>query len=101
MPDWIEYALGLDSTFRTSSVPQHQIESIGGVPYLTLRAFKGPMLPPDMTLGITTSGNLFNWSPATTLTNTATELKARDTVGTNAATARFIRIEATRQTPNP
>lgn len=101
VPDWIEYALGLDSTFRTSVVPQHQIEMIGGVPYLTLRAFKGPMLPPDMPLTMKSSGDLLNWSAATTVTNTAAELKARDTVGANAATSRFIRIEATRQTPNP
>lgn len=40
-------------------------------------------------------------TPDTTLTNTATELKARDPVGANAARARFLRIEATRQTPNP
>ena len=101
LPDWIEYALGLDPAFRTSTTPQHQIETISGTPYLTLRAFKGPMLPGDMTLSIKSSGNLFNWSPATVLTNTTTELKARDTVGTTAATARFIRLEATRQTPNP
>ena len=101
LPDWIEYALGLDSTFRTSTVPQHQIETIGGVPYLTLRAFKGPMLPADMTLGIKSSGDLLNWSPSTTITNTAAELKARDTVPATGATSRFIRIEAVRQTPNP
>lgn len=59
------------------------------------------MLPGDMTLGIQTSGDLLNWTPATTLLNSATELKARDTVGTTAATARFMRIEASRQTPNP
>lgn len=99
--DWIEYAFGLDPALSTSTGPQHQIETITGTPYLTLRAFKGPMLPPDMTLSIKSSGDLLNWTPATTLTNTAAELKARDTVGTNAASARFIRIEATRQTPNP
>lgn len=98
--DWIEYAFGLDPALSTSTGPQHQIETITGTPYLT-RAFKGPMLPPDMTLSIKSSGDLLNWTPATTLTNTAAELKARDTVGTNAASARFIRIEATRQTPNP
>jgi hypothetical protein len=101
LPDWIEYALGLDPAFRTSTIPQYQIEAISGTPYLTLRAFKSPMLPGDMTLGIKSSGNLFNWSPATVLTTTATELKARDTVGTNAASARFMRIEASRQTPAP
>lgn len=99
--DWIEYAFGLDPALSTSTGPRHQIETITGTPYLTLRAFKGPMLPPDMTLSIKSSGDLLNWTPATTLTNTAAELKARDTVGANVAGARFIRIEATRQTPNP
>ena len=101
LPDWIEYALGLDPDFYTSTTPQHQIETISGTPYLTLRTFKGPMLPGDMTIGIKTSGNLLNWTPATTLLNSAAEFKARDTVGATAATARFMRIEATRQTPNP
>jgi cytochrome c1 len=101
LSDWIEYALGLDPALRTSTTPQHQIETISGTPWLTLRAFKGPMLPGDMTLSIKSSGTLFNWSPAAVLTNTTTELKARDTVGANAAPARFIRLEATRQTPGP
>ena len=99
--DWLEYALGLDPTFRGSTLLQHQIENVSGNTYLTLRAFKGPMLPGDMSLSITTSGDLINWSPATVLTNTATELKARDTFNASNALRRFIRLEATRQTPAP
>ena len=99
--DWLEYALGLDPNFSTTALPQHQIENISGTSYLTLRAFKGPMLPGDMTLSIKSSGDLINWSPATTLLDNAAELKARDTIGSGAAPRRFIRLDATRQTPAP
>jgi len=59
------------------------------------------MLPPDMPVTIKSSGDLLNWTAGTILTNTPTELKARDTVPANGTPSRFIRIEATRQTPNP
>lgn len=95
MSDWIEYALGLDPGMR-SLAPQHGIENIGGTNYLTLRVLRSPMRPPDMTTTIKVSGDLQNWLPAAILNNTSTELKARDTTGTNAAPARFIRIESDR-----
>ena len=95
MSDWIEYALGLDPLLR-SVAPQHQIENVGGTNYLTLRVLRSPMRPPEMTTTIKVSGDLQGWSPATILNNTSTELKARDTIGTDAALARFIRIESNR-----
>ena len=99
--DWIEYALGLDPALPSPAKPVNAIESVSGTNYLTLRVFRGPMLPPDMPVTIKTSGDLLNWTSGTILTNTAGELKARDTVPANGAPSRFIRIEATRQTPNP
>ena len=77
------------------------IENDSGTHYLTLRAVRSPMLPPDMPVTIKTSGDLLNWTTGTILTNTTSELKVRDTVPANNSPGRFIRIEATRQTPNP
>lgn len=99
--DWIEYALGLDPALPSPAKPVNAIESVSGTNYLTLRVFRGPMLPPDMPVTIKSSGDLLNWTAGTILTNTPTELKARDPVPANGAPSRFIRIEATRQTPNP
>jgi hypothetical protein len=99
--DWLEYALGLDPHLHTSRRPQHRIESIGGTPFLTLRVFRSPMLPADMATSIRSSGDLGTWSPAVTVSSTASELKSRDTVNASTAPARFIRVEAVRQTPNP
>lgn len=102
LSDWIEYALGLDPLLPSKAVvPMQQIENISGATYQTLRVFRGPMLPPDLPISITISGNLLNWTPATVLLNTPTELKARDTVNAALPGARFIRVEGTRQTPNP
>ena len=100
MCDWIEYALGLDPALPSTAQPIHAIESISGTNYLTLRVFRSPMLPPDMPLTIKTSGNLLDWTAGTVLTDTISELKARDTVPANSAARRFIRVEAARQTPN-
>lgn len=99
--DWIEYALGLDTTFRTSTGPQSQIENISGQPYLTLRAMKGPMPPNDMTLAIKSSSDLTTWSATTVITNNSVELKARDNASVPSQSRRFMRIEATRSTPAP
>lgn len=59
------------------------------------------MPPSDMTLTIKSSPDLINWLPSTVIANNSIELKVRDNVSTNAATARFMRIEATRSTPSP
>jgi hypothetical protein len=99
--DWIEYALGLDTTFRTSTGPQSQIESINGTNYLMLRALKGPMPPNDMTLTIKSSPDLTNWSASTVITNNSAELKARDNASASSQVRSFMRIEVTRSTPNP
>jgi hypothetical protein len=96
LSDWIEYALGLDPTLPTAAKPVSAIENVGGTNYLTLRVPRSPMRPPEMTTTIKVSGDLKIWTPATILNNTTTELKARDTTGTNAAPSRFIRIESSR-----
>lgn len=101
LSDWMEYALGLDPLQRTRLLPQQQIEAVGGTPFQTLRVFRGPMLPADMPVRITVSDDLLNWTPATILTNTASELKARDTVNASQPGMRFMRVEGTRQTPAP
>lgn len=101
LSDWVEFALGLDPATRSTALPQSQIENVGGVPYLTLRVLRSPMQPADTSLLIQSSGDLIQWSPATTLTNSNSELKARDTTAANVAAARFLRLQVTRQTPNP
>ena len=101
LSDWIEYALGLDPALPTAALPIHQVESIGGTPYLSLQVFRSPMLPADMISSIKSSGDLLNWSATTAVTSTNTEFKARDSVPATGAVSRFIRVEATRQTPNP
>lgn len=101
LSDWIEYALGLDPLLRTRNLPQHSFEGASGSSYLTLRVLRGPMLPNDMSTRIRVSGDLLNWTSATTVLDSAAELKARDTVPVGSAPARFIRLEATRQTPAP
>ena len=101
LTDWVEFALGLDPTVRTSAQPASQIESIGGIPWLTLRVPRSPMLPSDTALSIQCSGDLQQWSSATVITSSSTELKARDSTTATAAAARFIRLQVTRQTPNP
>lgn len=99
LSDWIEYALGLDPQLPTGMLPQYSFENVSGTSYLTLRVFRGPMLPSDMSTSIRVSGDLLNWTPATPVINSAGELKARDTTPVNAAPARFIRLEAVRQNP--
>jgi cytochrome c1 len=101
LSDWIEYALGLDPLLRTSLLPQQLFESASGTSYLALRVFRGPLLPADMSTSIQVSGDLVHWTPATVITNSAGELKARDTTPANAAPSRFIRVEAVRTTPGP
>ena len=95
LSDWIEYTLGLDPALRTSRLPQHQIETVDGISYLTLRIFRSPMRPAEMSTTVKVSGDLINWTPATILNDTSTELKVRDTIGSSAAAARFLRIETT------
>ena len=101
LSDLIEYALGLNPLMKTAAAPQHQIETVGGTPYLSLHLYRSPMLPPDLPVSITTSGDLLNWTAGTVLTNTVTQLKARDTVNAALPGARFIRVQGIRQTPNP
>ncbi len=101
LSDWIEYALGLDPLLRTSLLPQQLFESASGTSYLTVRVFRGPLLPADMSTSIQVSGDLIHWTPGAVITNSAGELKARDTTPANAAPVRLIRVEAVRTTPGP
>ena len=94
--DLVEYALGLSPFFPSESrKPQQAIETISGVPYLTLTATRS-ITPPDTRLQIQVSGDQKTWTNALTLINAPEMLKARDTVRYNPARPRFIRLQVIR-----
>ncbi len=93
LPDLVEYALGLGADFPSSN-PGPYLADNAGQKFLTL-SLPRSAAPADASVVIEVSGNLINWVPATIITNTATELTARDTVPVG-ATPRFIRIKASR-----
>lgn len=94
-----EYALGL--TPGQGFPPQPAIQSIAGVPYLTLAVRRSPIRPPDVLMAFETSGNLNSWGPATTVFTNSTQMLVRDTVSSTNAVHRFLRAKLTRQTPSP
>ena len=94
IPDLLEYATGLSPQFPSppgTLVPV--LESFGADSYLSVTIPR--FLPPsDVTVSIEVSPDLVNWQPATTLTNTSSLLKARDSVPLGGAPRRFMRMRA-------
>ena len=97
--DLLEYALGLDASIASpASWPKQTFDSVAGVHYQTLSYPLGPIRPPDVTTAFEVTGDMQTWTAAT-LIPTANELKARDTVSSDTAPHRFIRIKVTRPAP--
>ncbi len=96
LPDIVEYGLGTSPNFPTVSdatVPAFDVFS--GQRYLAMNLAR--FLPPsDITLTVEVSGDLQTWLPATVVTNSATLLKARDTIPVGSTATRFIRLKANR-----
>ena len=97
--DLLEYALGLDASMPSPPVwPKLTFDVVSGLHYQTLSYPLGPIRPPDVTTAFEVTGDLRAWTAATLLP-TVNELKARDTVSSDAAAHRFIRLKVTRPTP--
>ena len=94
LPDLVEYALGLAADFPSVNPGPYLSES-DGQQFLTL-SLPRSAAPSDASVLIEVSGDLINWVPATIITNTITEVAARDSVPVG-GTPRFIRIKASRQ----
>ncbi len=94
-----EYAMGLNPDY--GSTPRAAIESIGGVPYLTLAAQASPIRPPDVAVTFQASGDLLGWVPAVTVSTTTSQMTVRDVMSSTNATRRFLRGKVVRQTPSP
>jgi hypothetical protein len=96
IPSLVKYALGLSPDApATNSAGAPVFETVSGKTYLEL-ALNRMLAPPDVTLSVEVSPDLVSWTPATVVTNTTTLLKARDTVSTDAAKTRYIRLRVTR-----
>ncbi len=100
LSDVLEYALGLDPSYPSLTVgPRQTFELVGGQYYQALSYLRGPIRPPDVTTAYGVSGDLGTWTPATVMSATGPEYKARDTVSRSAAGRRFIRLQVVRPDP--
>ena len=98
--DFVEYALGLDASYPSPAPwPQSGFDLVNGQSYQWLRVPRSPIRPPDATTVIQASGDMSTWTPATIVTATATELKARDTASFANSRRRFMRLLVTRPAP--
>ena len=92
----MEYALGTSPNFPTvSGATTASFEIVSGQQYLTMSLARF-LPPPDVALAIEVSGELQTWLRATVITNSASSLKARDSIPASSAPTRFMRLKATR-----
>ncbi len=97
--DLLEYALGLDASMPSPAIwPKHTFDAVSGLHYQTLSYPLGPIRPPDVTTAFEVTGDLQSWTAASPIP-TLSELKARDTVSSDSAAHRYIRLKVTRPTP--
>jgi hypothetical protein len=100
LADEIEYALGLDPTYR--SAPgwlQHGIEAVGGAKYQWMQVPLSPLRPKDAVVAVQVSGDLRTWTPAAVVGSSGVMLRARDTVSVSAGPMRFMRLTVSRPRP--
>ncbi len=98
--DLVEYALGLNPDFKDASPwPQRNFDLVAGLHYQSLAFPVGPIRPPDVSTLFEVSNDLQTWTAALPVTTNAGELKARDTVSSDNAPHRFMRLKVTRPSP--
>lgn len=100
LADEIEYALGLDPTYR--SAPgwlQHGFEAVGGAKYQWMQVPLSPLRPKDGVVAVQVSGDLRTWTPAAVVSSSGVMLRARDTVSTAVGPMRFMRLTVSRPRP--